>query len=256
MRYNHETASNEAAQLTESLKKEYPNQDGNFETEQYAVFDLLGDASAKFDEIVNGDFEILIPKDLTTSLPEEFLRNPKQYLIEHGNILKSSSPEDKYPDEEIISVDLGYKKIIAKKVEGKKARVAKKELAILVAAENKGLPTAKPFGYLNDKESGNYLLMETIPGISLNKFLEYLKSSGQYDQTQIGIYFSAINREIENIANDFRTKLNIDKKWYIKDFMIDFDEEKKVIRSITAIDWERAKKFNPEKPLEIELIKL
>jgi len=251
-RMNYDEARSEAEQLTGRLKKEYPQQDGGFKPEQYAVFDILSGNLDGYLEVASDTCDITVNPELAGRLPAEFLSDPIGYFNKHGDILKQSRKEGKYPDEEIISLPLADWEAVAKKIEKKKVKVAKQELAILLAAEKAGLKGAKPIGFIksHDSESGDYLLMEKAKGESLPHFAKEMAS--HLDSETAAIIKEIINRKIEGIAESYRRELKIDKTWHLKDFMIDFDWKSNAVRSITPLDWERVKIFDEKKPAEIE----
>lgn len=56
------------------------------------------------------------------------------------------------------------------------------------------------------------------------------------------------------MAELFRTTLKIDKRWRIKDTIIEFNEETGEVESVIPIDWERAQNYNPNTLKEIDEI--
>ena len=59
------------------------------------------------------------------------------------------------------------------------------------------------------------------------------------------------NREMAEL---FRKTLKIDKRWRIKDTIIEFNQETGEVETVTPIDWERAQNYNPETSEEIDEI--
>lgn len=251
-RMDYDEAREEAGKLTDSLKREYPKQGGDFKPEQYIIFDILGDNLDGYKEIEGDNCDISINPSLATDLPAKFITDSIGYLHENGKILKQSDKEGKYPDEEIISFSLPEIEAIAKKIENKKVKVAKQELAISLAAEKAGLEGAKPIGYIKSQngESGDYLLMKKSDGLPLTRFAEELET--RLDRETAAMIKEIINKRIEEIAQSYRRELKIDKTWHIKDFMIDYDWDNNAVKSITPLDWERVKIFDEAKPTEIE----
>jgi len=209
---------------------------------------------------VNLDSEhyvIRIRQDYAKLLPQEFLRDPKAFFAAHGELMKGSKGEGEYPDEEVILFRLtNGTEIIAKRIELRKTKEAKKEFAILIAAKKAGLPTAEPVGFLSGKENidGSYLLMKKLEGRSGRKFEKELREGGKYSDEQIKDIMKQVARKNREIAELFRTTLKIDKHWRIKDTIIEFNEETGEVESVVPIDWERARNFNPATPKEIDEI--
>ncbi|MFA6797502.1 MAG: hypothetical protein WCR40_02255, partial [Candidatus Paceibacterota bacterium] len=95
-------------------------------------------------------YTIRIRQDYAKLLPQGFLKDPKLFFIEQGKLLKGSKGEGKYPDEEIVLFKLADNtEIVAKRVELRKAKEARKEFSILIAAKKAGLQTADPVGFLS-----------------------------------------------------------------------------------------------------------
>lgn len=133
---------------------------------------------------------------------------------------------------------------------------ARKEFAILIAAKKSGLPTAEPVGFLSGKEDadGSYLLMKKLEGRSGRKFEKELREAGKYSDEQIKDIMKQVAEKNKEMAELFRTTLKIDKRWRIKDTIIEFNEETGEVESVVPIDWERAQNYNPNTPKEIDEI--
>jgi len=199
-------------------------------------------------------YAIRIRQDYAKYLPKEFLDNPKTFFTEHGELLKGSRGEGEYPDEEVILFKLvDGTEIVAKKIELRKAKEARKEFSILISAKKAGLPTAEPVGFLSGKEEsdGSYLLMKKIEGRSGRKFEKELRQSGKYTEERITEIMAVVAEKNREMAELFKTTLKIDKNWKIKDTIIEFNEETGEVGSVIPIDWERAKDYNPNSPQEI-----
>ena len=195
-------------------------------------------------------------KDL---LPEEFTADPQNFLNEHGTLLKGSEGAGDYPDEEILSFTLkNGKEVIAKRIELRKAKEARKELAILIGAQKAGLPTAAPVGFLAGKEDTDhsYMLMEKIEGTSGRNFEKKLRETGKYSEEHIQKIMNQIYYKNRKMADLFREKLGIDKRWRIKDTIIDFNKETGEVGEVIPIDWERVEVYDPTNPKEIDGINI
>lgn len=200
-------------------------------------------------------YTIRIRQDYAQLLPKEFMADPKTFFEQHGELLKSSKGEGEYPDEEVVLFKLtDGTEIVAKRIELRKAKEARKEFAILIGAKKAGLPTADPVGFLSGKEDkdGSYLLMKKLEGRSGRKFEKELKESGKYSEDQIKGIMQTVVEKNKVMAELFRETLKIDKRWRIKDTIIEFNEETGEVENVIPIDWERAENFNPSTPKEID----
>lgn len=202
-------------------------------------------------------YTIRIRQDFAKLLPEGFLHDPKAFFAEHGELLKGGKGEGEYPDEEIILFRLeDGTEIIAKRIELRKAKEARKEFSILIAAKKAGLPTAEPVGFLSGKEDadGSYLLMKKLEGHSGRKFENELRKSGKYSDEQIKTIMQQVAEKNREMAELFRATLMIDKRWRIKDTIIEFDDETMEVISVIPIDWERADSYDENDPKKIDEI--
>lgn len=202
-------------------------------------------------------YRIRIRQEYAELLPKDFVDNPKEFFAKHGEVLKSSKGEGKYPDEEILLFKLiDGTEIVAKRIELRKAKEARKEFAILIAAKKAGLPTAEPVGFLSGKEESDnsYLLMKKVEGMSGRQFEKELVKSGKYTKEEIKSIMQQVMEKNKEMADLFREKLKIDKRWRIKDTIIEFNEETKEVENVIPIDWERTKEYDPKDPKEIDEI--
>ena len=200
-------------------------------------------------------YRIRIRQDYAQFLPREFMDDPKTFFEQHGQLLKSSKGEGEYPDEEVVLFKLtDGTEIVAKRIELRKAKEARKEFAILIGAKKAGLPTADPVGFLSGKEDidGSYLLMKKLEGHSGRKFEKELRESGKFSKDQIKGIMQTVVEKNKEMAELYRETLKIDKRWRIKDTIIEFNEETGEVENVIPIDWERAENFNPSTPKEID----
>lgn len=202
-------------------------------------------------------YGIRIRQEFVNLLPLEFIHNPKEYLMEHGTLMKSSHGEGLYPEEEILLFQLSDgMDIVAKRIELRKAKEAHKEFSILIAAKKAHLPTAEPVGFLLAKrsEDGSYLLMKKVEGLSGRTFEKYLQKSGRYSDDQIHSIMYTVAEKNKEMAELFRVTLHIDKRWRIKDTIIQFNEDTGTVEEVIPIDWERIQDYDPENPKTIDEI--
>lgn len=203
-------------------------------------------------------YTIRIRQEYAKSLPNEFIKDPESYLADHGKLLKGSEGGGEYPDEEILLLKLNDDtEIVAKRIELRKAKEARKEFSILIAAKKAGLPTAEPVGFLSGKTTSNpsYLLMEKIEGYSGRTFEKELKALGRFSDDRIKEIMGVVAAKNAELAENFRKTLHIDKRWRIKDTIINFNPETEEVESVIPIDWERVQPYNPESPKQIDEIK-
>jgi|GEM_PF-1182304 len=202
-------------------------------------------------------YTIRIRHEYEKLLPQNFVHDPKTYLTEHGELLKGSMGEGKYPDEEIVLFKLeDGTEIVAKRIELRKSKEAKKEFSILISAKKAGLPTADPVGFLSGKtdSDSSYLLMKKLEGFSGRNFDKQLRAMNKYSEEQIKTIMQIIAQKNREVAELFRTTLKIDKHWRIKDTIIEFNQETGEVETVTPIDWERAQNYNQETSKEIDEI--
>lgn len=188
-------------------------------------------------------------------LPKEFLINPQDFLLEQGTFLKGSKGEGDYPDEDIRSFALqNGKEVVAKRIELRKAKEMRKEFSVLIAAQKAGLPTAAPVGFVaaKEKDGHSYLLMEKIAGWSGRNLEAKLRKTGNYSEEQIEKIMSQVAYKNRKIAELFRKELGIDKRWRVKDTIIDFDEKTGEVGDVIPIDWERVQNYDSDNPKEID----
>ena len=202
-------------------------------------------------------YTIRIRQEYAKILPQDFVKDPREFLTQHGELLKGSKGEGDYPDEEITLFKMtDGTEIVAKKIELRKAKEARKEFSILISAKKAGLPTAEPVGFVSGKEEkdGSYLLMKKLEGYSGRNFGKYLRDSGKFTEGQISTILQTIIEKNKEMAQLFRSTLKIDKRWRIKDTIIEFNEVTGEVGNVTPIDWERAQNYNPSGPKEIDEI--
>ncbi|MBI2448206.1 hypothetical protein HYV44_01430 [Candidatus Microgenomates bacterium] len=203
------------------------------------------------------NYSIRIRQEYLDLLPKEFIENPKKFFAESGTLLKGGKGEGEYPDEEIISFELSDgTEIVAKKIELRKAKESRKEFSILISAKKVGLPTAEPVGFMSGKKEvdGSYLLMKKVEGISGRKFEKHLRESGKFSDEKINAIIQDVSEKNKELADLFRDKLKIDKRWRIKDTIIEFDEDSGTVVNVTPIDWERAEDFDANNPKKVDNI--
>jgi hypothetical protein len=171
--------------------------------------------------------------------------------------MKDSQGEGDLSAEELLVFRLtDGTEIVARKIEIQKSKEARKEFSILIAAKKAGLPTADPVGFLSGKNDTNdsYLLTKKIEGRSGRKFEKELKETGRYSEKQIENIIKKVEEKNKEVMELFRTTLKIDKRWRIKDMIVEFNEETGEVGSVIPIAWERVQDYNPNTQKKINEI--
>jgi hypothetical protein len=198
---------------------------------------------------------ITIEPSYLDEIPEEFIDNPDQYIFDKCVVLKTSKAEGEYQNELVALMTLkNGQQVIIKKIELKKAKDAKNEYKVLQRAKKAGLPTAEPVGFVEGKSSddSSYVMMTKLEGTSGRLLERNLRKSGKYTEGQIIKIMQQVSEMNSILADRFRQSLRVDKEWRMKDLIIDFDEESCEVKGGYAIDFERARFFDPVKPKYVE----
>lgn len=232
--------------------------------------------------------ELRIESQYDDFLLEEFKNNPKKYIEEYGENIKSGVikyhedgsvredptaskflPEWQNSQGEIIQ--LVSKKVNLEKVrtrtenEGEKFEDPLLEYKMMSLCQALDLPSAKPIGFV---EQGDdlYTLMERVKGYTWTKRdKEALGKLGLTAEDQ-----EPIQRQIEEQMSVLKEKLEefgIYRKWKHKDMVFDLDIESKTVTGIIPVDWEgshldkeklmqRISNYSPEDRQKIEEITL
>ncbi|MCE9517768.1 hypothetical protein K8Q96_02070 [Candidatus Nomurabacteria bacterium] len=206
-------------------------------------------------EIILDRYIISIRREMLEFLPNDFQDAPEKYLeyiFSHGQVYKESS--EKYKEQTKLVVFPEGEEMVSKMMEPSKTADTRNEYVVLVSAYEEDLPTAKPIGMIiaKDIQDPSYLLMRKVAGVSGRDIEQQITVSGKYTDEQIQGFMKVISDKNKELAERFRSKLGIDKKWGIKDLMIDYDEETLEIKAVVPIDWERVSIYNPESPKAVE----
>lgn len=190
-------------------------------------------------------------------IPAGFVDGAFAFALEHGKKLKHTNVSEKgKPTNEIIwkfpGKDGNY--FVAKLVQPDKMDAPDKELRILQRIHESGLPAPRPLGMLRlpagkaGVGSADFTLMEYVDGVSGQDIWLKLIDQGWKDE-QIALAKTDAERMMTEIADRFRHELEIDKPWYIKDFLLTF--KGRTLVSMFPLDWERAHPYDPKKPDKI-----
>jgi len=226
-------------------------------TRHYWLQEQLNTKSSAYKTITTNTHKLRISKDSANLIPSGFLENPRDYLAKNGVLLKGSQGEGDYPDEEIFSFQLtDGTEVIAKRIELRKLGYAQKEFGVLIAAKRAGLKTANPVGLVTGLKAINcsYLVMEKLAGMSGRNFEDQLRTSGKYTEEKIKEILKDASLKLRTIAEEFRTSLEVDKIWELKDTVIQLNIETGTVKNVIPIDWERIEKYNPENPKQIVML--
>ncbi len=183
-------------------------------------------------------------------IPAGFIDGAFEFALEHGKTLKHTNVSEKgVPTNEIIWKFPGKdeKAFVAKLVQSDKMATPDQELRILQRIHESGLPAPRPLGMLC-VGSADFTLMEYVDGVSGQDIWLKLVDQGWTDE-QIALAKTDAERMMTEIADRFRNELEIDKPWYIKDFLLRF--EGRTLVSMFPLDWERAHPYDPKKPDKI-----
>ena len=183
-------------------------------------------------------------------IPAGFVEGAFEFALRHGKTLKHTNVSDKgKPTNEIIWKFPGKndKAFVAKLVQAGKMDLPDQELKILQRIHEAGLPAPRPLGMMQIG-SDHFTLMEYVDGISGQDIWQKLDEQG-WSKEQIEQAKQDAERMMTDIADRFRTELEIDKPWYIKDFLLKFNG--RTLVSMFPLDWERAHAYDPNKPDKI-----
>ena len=98
--------------------------------------------------------------------------------------------------------------------------------------------------------------MEKLEGTSGRNFEKKLRETGDHSEEYIQKIMDQIYYKNRKMADLFREKLGIDKRWRIKDTIINFNEETGEVGNVIPIDWERVEVYDPTSPKEIDGINI
>lgn len=184
-------------------------------------------------------------------LSAEFLDKAFEYGLTHGELIKNEPA-----NEEIIWKLPGQDgQFVMKRIQVGKKGIASAdfEMRLLQRARLLNLPAPAPLGIMRFQNEGPvFLLMKFVDGISGVDLYEKLSEMGD-DPKNVERKLDEICRRLQKLADEFRNKMNVDKRWYVKDCLINFDSRGEV-SGVFPLDWERAHEFNPFKPETVDTL--
>ena len=208
-------------------------------------------------------FKIEIEPEYQDFLPEEFYSDPETYIHKYGKNIKFGDTE--YAEDGRIKEDPNAVKdlpvwnddngnsldTVAKKINPDKGEVGEAgnrwyEYAILHLAQRIGLPAAKPVGKVEGDED-YYFLMTKVPGMRMtgSEYEEVLAEiEDKFSPDKIQTFKDKVNQERVKVMEQYEEVGIYRNKLKREDMVIDFDKETLELRSVTPVDWERAKVDN------------
>ncbi len=191
------------------------------------------------------------------ALPEALYQDP--YVL--GLAAKNPIKHEAQFDEIIWALPAGgpSERIVMKRVQDDKATKnlpsKEYELAMLERAYMLGLPGPRPLGMIEfgRQEStlrSAYILMTFEEGQSGVDLYQWMIGHG-WSLAHVHNNIKIICAELGRLAHRFRTEMGVDKRFYVKDCLIRFDETGNILR-ILPHDLELAHPFNPHAPEKID----
>lgn len=223
----------------------------------YWIAESYGQHNDSLWVVATGMYTARVHTIIKDGLPEEFFENPGHYVAQHGELLKGRNEAGhEFPDEEIVRLPLmDGTPVIVKRVERRKTDDSLIEFKVLRSAQRAGLKTARPLGLVSAQQPDqpSYLLMDVVPGVSGRNFDRYLHSLGTFSESQQQEILAVVHQHLAKIAQEYRSVLGIDKRWRIKDTIIQLDHETGVVLDVIPLDWERARSFDPYNPQKVDI---
>ncbi len=189
-------------------------------------------------------------------LPDDFIDKAYEFALERAHIppIKHAKTTERGVEgvNEIIwkmTDDNGHAFVLKLNQPGKMPE-PDHELRILERAHLAGLPCPKPLGMMHIG-SADFLMLEYVSGRSGQDIWEKLRDEGWSDE-EIESAQATADRLIRQVAETYRKAIQIDKPWYIKDFLLKFAGHE--LKSVFPLDFERAHTFDPENPEKIRVI--
>ena len=177
-------------------------------------------------------------------IPDSFKTDPFTYFESHGKAFRSG---EKLIDETgVVQDDPGAVRafpvwkdgdkslhVVAKMVNKKKAKLLGyeddlHEWKVLEKICEMGLPCAEPIGWVEQNEE--YLILtEKIEGLHFERFKDL-------DQSIVSKFHEAMD-ELKKRFDDH----GVERNWYLKDMVIQYDKDADSVTKIVPTDWERTK---------------
>jgi hypothetical protein len=189
-------------------------------------------------------------------VPEEFRQDPLSYFESRGKNIKTGEVKSDetgrvYEDPTAVKelptwTDVNSVAIqtIGKRVNIKKGKVGESgdpfyEYRVMEIMNNVGLSAPKPVAKV--EQAGIHLIiMEKVQGIGWHdKDKLHLKEKGYTDKDMENLKQQAEQQMLQ--LQVLFEEAGIKRGWKLKDMIFDLDIERKIIKKITPVDWERTK---------------
>lgn len=207
-----------------------------------------------FAEVKRENYTLRLLPGAKDDLPPDFIDKAYEFALANGKKLKHVNKTDTGVEgvNEIVwkmTDEDGYA-FVLKLTQPDKMPDPDHELRILEKAYQLGLPAPKPLGMMH-VGTLDFLMMEYVPGRSGQDIWDKLIDEG-WSAGEIRAAQSQAERLISQTAETYRKALKIDKPWYIKDFLLNFDG--KTLKSVFPLDFERGHTYDPANPEKIRVI--
>ncbi len=199
------------------------------------------------------DYSMHLLPGLENTLPQEFINHAYEFALQNGKKLKHVSVSDKgEPVNEIVWQFPGKngRDFVIKLIQPDKTVDPEFELRILQRAEMLDLPSPKPLGIMH-VGSDDFVMMEFVRGRSGQDIWDKLEGE-QWSAEEISQAQEAVDKRMKTLAELFRSRMFIDKPWYIKDSLLTMQDHR--ITEVFPLDWERAHPYDPAKPDKIRTV--
>lgn len=206
----------------------------------------------KLEEWIERDgYTVQVLPGAKKELSAEFLDQAFEYGLKHGQLIK-----DEPENEEVIWKFPGQQgQFVMKRIQVGKKGVTdiEFEMRMLQRARLLDLPAPEPLGIMRFHNDGPaFLLMKFVEGISGVDLYDKLSALGN-DPKNVERKLDEICHRLQKLAETFRKKMNVDKRWYVKDCLIELTDDGEV-NGVFPLDWERAHEFDPSKPEAVDTL--
>ncbi len=177
---------------------------------------------------------IRICREYAKVIPSDFTEDPQKFMREQK--AKSMDNEGVATTDVFFQLNDGTE-VVARYMGKGTSKYARKEHALLIAAQDVGVPAPEPLGFLSSKDDkyGNYVLTKKVNGYPGKDFEKILRDSKQYTEEEIAGIMSEVSSKLNTLTRMFRDQLNVGRKWYKDDVVIQFDEESKRVRNVVPL---------------------
>ncbi len=204
-------------------------------------------------DIERDGYSLHLLPGVQSTIPQAFIDEAYAFALEHGKKLKYTQTSDKgEPVNEIVWKLPGAEgtAFVLKLTQPDKMPAPDHELRVLQRTNMLRIPAPRPLGMMKVGTS-DFLMMEYVEGRSGQDIWDKLPAEGwSADEIRAAQEWAGVR--MGEIAEEFRSKMFIDKPWYIKDFLLTFDGHR--ITDMFPLDFERAHPYDPSKPDKMRMI--